>query len=310
MCRRAAEQLTRLVLRPNRPGRPPSRKVAVVVPLAAREGLLPDEDVSMRHLRHFLGRYDKYLVAPRGRTVAIDGFSTVYFDAKFFGSAAAHNQLLYWPRFYATFADYEFVLIYHLDSLVLSDALLQWCEAGFDYIGAPWVPCEDTPWVREAQVGNGGFTLMKVGAALEVLDKRYRAEPLTFWADALTRNRGRLQPLQRVVQWLWKRGIRLAPMAWALRHWRMADDPGGHGSNNDYLWSFHAARYLPTFRVAPVEEGLRFAFEAAPRRCFEWTGGRLPFGCHAWTKFDRDFWVPYLLPDSASRTSAPALQDV
>ena len=56
---------------------------------------------------------------------------------------------------------------------------------------------------------------------------------------------------------------------------------------------------MPGFRGATVDEGLRFAFESAPRRCFELTGHKLPFGCHAWERFDRAFWEPYLLPADA-----------
>jgi hypothetical protein len=40
---------------------------------------------------------------------------------------------------------------------------------------------------------------------------------------------------------------------------------------------------------------LRFAFEAAPRQCLEMNQGRLPFGCHAWGRYDREFWTPHLL---------------
>jgi hypothetical protein len=33
----------------------------------------------------------------------------------------------------------------------------------------------------------------------------------------------------------------------------------------------------------------------APRLCFELNGRKLPFGCHAWQRYDRGFWEPYLL---------------
>jgi hypothetical protein len=296
LIRRIAGAGTRLFAARHRPRQVPSRKVAIAVPLSTRSELLPDEQVSMRHLCHFLGGYDKYLVAPRGRHVDIEGFTTIYFGPKFFGSAAAHNRLLYWPGFYAAFADYEYLFIYHLDSLVLSDQLLRWCDEGFDYIGAPWIPCDVTPWVKEAHVGNGGFTLINVAAARHVLFNRYCDEPTTYWSDMLIRHRERLYSLRPALDWLSRHGCRLAVIDWALRHWSIGDDPATHSRNNDYLWSYHATRYLPTFAVAPVAAGLQFAFEAAPRKCLELTGGRLPFGCHAWAKFDREFWMPYLLP--------------
>jgi hypothetical protein len=66
-------------------------------------------------------------------------------------------------------------------------------------------------------------------------------------------------------------------------------------ANCDYFWSDEAVKYWPDFKIASVETGLKFAFEVAPRWCFERNGGRLPFGCHAWPRYDRAFWEPHLL---------------
>ena len=82
----------------------------------------------MRHVRHYLRRYDKYIVAPAGCGVWHEGFTTLEFPRKFFGSAAAHNHINFWPSFYRTFADYEYVFLYHLDSLVFSDDFLDRCR--------------------------------------------------------------------------------------------------------------------------------------------------------------------------------------
>jgi hypothetical protein len=258
--------------------------------------LLPDEEVSMRHLCHFLGRYDKYLILSRGATFRREGFKTVEFPRKFFGTLAAHNHLLFWPGFYRAFEQYEYILIYHLDSLVFSDELMRWCRAGWDYIGPPWLPCPDTPWVKEPRVGNGGFTLMKIRSVLQVLRNRYRHKPATYWIDVLTRNPARTA---RVFETL-ERVQRVYPRSETLNRvvtcWQQSRNPAVYGCNNDLFWSFDAVRFLPTFKIAPVEEGLRFAFEAAPRVCFELNRRQLPFGCHAWPKYDRTFWEPYLLP--------------
>jgi hypothetical protein len=287
--------LTQLLMRPYKPKRPPSTTVAIVVPLSTRTELLPEEEVSLCHLLHFLSGYDKYFVAPPGGFIPHDGFNVVHFHPKFFGSAAAHNQLLMWPGFYRAFENYKYILIYHLDSLVLSDKMPQWCQAGFDYIGAPWLPCSDTPWVKEPRVGNGGFTLMKVESVLKVLHNRYRKEPPSYWLDMLVRNSARLRLLFRILERLQPLFPRSRLINRPLEELRKSEKPDIHGCNNDYFWSFQAAKYFPEFKVATVEEGLRFAFEAAPRRCFELTGGQMPFGCHAWTKFDRGFWEPHLL---------------
>jgi hypothetical protein len=272
--------------------------VAVVVPLSSRTELLPEEKVSLRHVCHFLAKYDKYLVVPSGSSFSCEGFDVIPFPRKFFGSVTAHNHLLLWPAFYETFRDYEYILIYHLDSLVFSDDLLSWCKAGWDYIGAPWLPCADTPWVHEAQVGNGGFTLMKVESVLQVLYNRYRQKPASYWADLLIRNANRTQPLFKALERLERVFSRSNTLQMVLECWRSRENAAAYGNQNDAFWSTQAGCYLPGFKVATVDEGLRFAFEAAPRVCFELNQRRLPLGCHAWAKYDRQFWEPYLLPGS------------
>jgi hypothetical protein len=277
--------------------------VAIIVPLSRRSVLLPEEEISVRHLCHYLPGYDKYLVAAAGDAVRHDGFRVVTFPRVFFGSVAAHNRLLLSPSFYRAFRRYEYILIHHLDSLVLSNQLRRWCEAGWDYIGAPWLPCADTPWVREPRVGNGGFTLMRVQSAIQVLYRRYRSRPSLYAADVILRH-------TRQSGWLLKglerfhRVLPLPMVARFLEYRDKTDNPASNGYNSDFFWSFDAARYVPTFKVAPVAEGLQFAFEAAPRMCFELNHKRLPFGCHAWTKFDRAFWEPYLLPPAERNSSA------
>lgn len=295
MQRAILQFLTHLLVRPYKPKKAPSKTVAIVVPASARNELLPEEEISMRHLFRFLGPYDKYLVTPHGVSLQREGFKVLKFPRKFFGSAAAHNRFLMWPGFYRTFRDYEYILIYHLDSLVFSDQIMQWCQAGFDYIGAPWLPCPDTPWVKEARVGNGGFTLMKVESVLKVLHNRYRMEPASYWGDMLIRNNARLQPLFRFLKKLQPFFPESRIVNRPLEDLHRTENHDFLGLNNDYFWSFRAAEFLPEFKIATVEEGLRFAFEAAPRTCFELARGQIPFGCHAWTKFDRSFWEPHLV---------------
>ena len=160
----------------------PPKTVAVVVPLSNREELTPDEAISLRHLVHFLGKYDKFLVVPQNLKVNYPGFGIQRFPHKFFGSAAAHMQLMLSRKFYQTFQEYKYILLYHLDALVFSDQLMQWCETNLDYIGAPFLTCPDSPWVKVPRVGNGGFSLRKIESFLKVIDSpRYAVEPAKYW---------------------------------------------------------------------------------------------------------------------------------
>jgi len=120
--------------------------------------------------------------------------------------------------------------------------------------------------------------------------------PATYWLDLFTRNGKRLQPLIRLLEKLQPLFPRWKLVNAPLEEWRMTEDPGPNSRNNDVFWSDRAVRFLPEFKVASFEEGLRFAFEAAPRTCFEMNGRKMPFGCHAWARYDRSFWEPFLLP--------------
>ena len=73
--------------------------------------------------------------------------------------------------------------------------------------------------------------------------------------------------------------------------WELARYP----TSEEHFLVNRAHHYYPEFNIAPLDEALYFGFECVPRYCFELTGHQLPFGCHAWPKFDREFWEPYIL---------------
>jgi hypothetical protein len=58
---------------------------------------------------------------------------------------------------------------------------------------------------------------------------------------------------------------------------------------------FYAQKYYPEIRIAPIKVGLRFTFEANPIICNDLNNHEIPFGCHAWEKYDKEFWLPYIV---------------
>ncbi len=269
-----------------------SKTVAVVVPGYNRAEFTPDEEVSFRHLHTFLGHYDKFLVVPRSFSIRRHGFQLKRFDDTFFGSAIANTKLMLSRQFYESFIDYQYILIYQLDALIFSDQLLDWCTTGWDYIGAPWIKCHDSPWVSEPRVGNGGFSLRNVHSILRVLaSNKYWIDPDAYWARISARHSGFSRYLY-LPQKLFKHIRTFNNVTWELRQWHLRPDGT---RNEDHFWADQAVRYDPDFRVAPFDVGLRFAFEVNPRQCFEMNGRTLPFGCHAWQRYDRSFWEPHLI---------------
>lgn len=252
----------------------------------------------MRHLRCFLNEYDKFLLVPEGLDVKMEGFSVMSLDRRHFGSAANHNRMLYRTDFWEKFADYEYVLMYHLDALVFADQLREWCEKGIDFIGAPFLISESSPWVKEERVGNGGFALYRVPSVQKVLWNRYVVEPGKYLEDRCWRlielQKRLLGPIRAAVP-AWLRNKATQPLQKQLRK---MDHIEVNERGNDLFWSYEAECYLPGFRIGTLEEGLAFAFETEPVSCLVRTSGKMPFGCHAWGRYDRSFWERYLLVDS------------
>jgi hypothetical protein len=262
------------------------KTVAVVIPISNRVDFTPEEEISFKHLEHYLGRYDKYLVAPESLNIERSGYEIRRFSDQFFGSITAHTRMMLDPLFYEAFSDYKFILTYHLDALVFSDQLLDWCEKDFDFIGAPRVGLSDRPHL----VGNGGFALRKVESMLKFLRSReYAVDPEDYWRSVAAGKsmpaRALQLPRKFLKQMRYFNNIK-REIAFCLQEEVPCEDI--------FITEF-APKYYPTFRFAPVELAFRFAFDEMPRYCYEVTGGCLPFGCHAWFKQDREFWEPFLL---------------
>jgi Protein of unknown function (DUF5672) len=269
------------------------KTVVVVVPVY-KERLTADEEISLRHLRHYLGDYPRYAFAPTTLNVPLAGFEIKRFHDKFFRNTSTYSMLLLSKDFYRAFSAYDYILVYQLDALVFSDRLSEWCTKGLDYVGAPWFRTPITAFVSEPRVGNGGLSLRRIGGFLKVLEsKRYAVDPQAYW-ESFCAARPRHARLLNLPRKYLKRLRAFNGVGWETSRW-----PSGKtspfGPNEDCFWSFEAVKYYPDFRIASVTEALRFAFEIEPRRCFEMNNGRLPFGCHGWAKYDRSFWEPYLL---------------
>jgi hypothetical protein len=255
-------------------------EVAVVVPFY-KPALSADEQVSLCHLERHLGGLPWFAVQPGGLPVPA-GFASREFPARHFASVQGYSRLLLSPAFYEAFRDYEFVLIYQLDCLIFSGDLTGWCNKAYDYIGAPLFEKDSPP--RLSRVGNGGLSLRRVQAFLDVL----HSPCIPGWHAAFTARLPDLREFPLPARWLKKlRVIRDARrgVQWYAQNYSL---------NEDLFWSDRARLFQPDFKIASLDAALQFAFDAQPRACYEQNARRLPFGAHAWAKWEREFWEPFL----------------
>jgi hypothetical protein len=241
----------------------PQEQAAVVIPVY-RKDLSLYEQISMKRCHEVLGKHPLFFISPEGLRIDGDDWSSygsiLYFHPEYFGNTSAYNRLMFSPAFYRRFADFEYILIYQLDSFVFKDQLSYWCGLSYDYIGAPWIGLNRREeirgllpfWERRgfirrilgqkiSNVGNGGFSLRRVRTFLLL--------------SALLRRKMRVWPL-----------------------------------NEDTFWSFAAPCYFPFFRKPTTEIAIQFSFELDPRKAYELNHCELPFGCHAWWRYDFEFW--------------------
>lgn len=99
------------------------------------------------------------------------GFNAVseFFDKKYFESIDSYCQLLKSYDFWERFQQFDYVLIYQDDCLLIKDDLKEWIKKDYDYIGAP-VISQKSGWSITPVVGNGGCSLRKVKWFMDVTD--------------------------------------------------------------------------------------------------------------------------------------------
>lgn len=259
-------------------------KVTVVVPCYKPE-LSEYERVSFNQLCKVLGHYHITVIKPQSLQLPelISGSDCVdsvecFDDGYFAGRISGYNRLMMSSEFYSRFSNSEYILIYQLDAYVFRDELAQWCDKGYDYVGAPWLlkPIYKFPlfrftsWVKRKycdfmkrpngqitryKVGNGGLSLRRVDSHLNAVEK-----------------------LSEVV----------GNFVNAEKH--------HHTFNEDVFFGVWVNRYGMCFRYPDWKEALQFSFDKYPALCYKLNENRLPFGCHSWYgRKMRKFWFPIIL---------------
>lgn len=275
----------------------PERQVAIVTPVV-KLPLSAEEEISLRHLRKYLAGFDRYIIGLQSLPESLSDFKLRRFPVRCFKDRYSYNRLLMTESFYKTFTEYEYILIYQLDCLVFASNLEEWCKKGWDYVGAPWLNNTEDPALGFSRVGNGGFSLRKVRSALAVLRSKHPVQDPVVLGREARRMRflyDHLKPTSPLKRAICGAKTLLHRYGYHNNVRRLTQNLANLDFNEDLFWSIEAPRFVVDFRIPMPVQALDFSFELAPRYCFEANSGRLPFGCHAWAKYDRDFWKPFLL---------------
>ncbi len=258
----------------------PDKKVVILIP-THRPNLTASDKISLAHLKKYLSKYDTFFVIPKrisSKTFESLGYKVKKVDNKFFGTLRRANEALLNKKFYLAFKNYDFMLLYQLDVLVFSDQLKKWVNSGYDYIAAPWfrpiVGYLSHKKGYPASGGNGGFSLRNIKKTLKILDIVNKS------ATRSSKN-----------HWIRKLWFALALLSGKSHKIWLNAPSTDYPFNEDGFWSYEAPKYDSSYKVAFFKEALKFGFERFPSKCFELNGNKLPFGAHAWEKYDKEFWL-------------------
>jgi hypothetical protein len=264
---------------------------AIVIPIY-KEILNEYEICSLQQCVSVLKKYPIYLVTyNKLSTVTYKGIflsynvsvNFEYFDKEYFKDLSGYNNLMMKKEFYDRFTNYKNILIYQLDCFVFRDDLESWCNRGYDYIGAPWFDdnLSHEEGVNLWAVGNGGFSLRKISAFRNLF--------------VTSKNLFGLKQLSK------KMKLNHKGFLWVLKAWIF-----GYENNFQFLLSewtdaedlFYCLRLSETklkLKVPELTYAIDFAFEQSPGYLFELNNNTLPFGCHAWNKYETNsFWRKYI----------------
>lgn len=273
-----------------------SKTNCVVVPVYKEFSQLTIAEVkSFEQLLRVLGRhdiviitfegigYDKYLefaIRKSGKNLFVK-----LYDSEYFENLTGYNKLLTSKKIYLSLKEYKYMLIYQLDAWIFRDELEYWCSKGYDYIGAPWFERN----TNNAVVGgNGGFSLRNVQKSLRILS---RVKTITrirrIWFNT------KLQGIFSLFK------ISIFRSVFHIKDINYFNEIIFNWSkeNEDYFWSYFIQNTFSDFSVAPFEEAFKFSFEVNSSFLFERNGCVLPFGCHAWEKYEPEFWKEYIRID-------------
>jgi hypothetical protein len=239
--------------------------VAIVIPVY-QSSLSEAERLSLRQCMQVLGKYPVKIVKPESLDLSCiikeyPSITFVPFPDAYFKGVDSYNRLMISPDFYKTFLEFEYILLYQLDAFVFTDQLPAWCAKGYDYIGAPSLHQEEYD-------------------SLQASEKQ-------VYANALSSNRFVLNG-----------GLSLRKTKAFVRYLKIYNTfyPAWVG-NEDMLFSQEATRLIPMklfLRLPGWREALLFAFEKSPAATFELIGHKLPFACHAWERYDPEFWSKFI----------------
>lgn len=254
------------------------KKVVITIPIY-KEKIDKIEEISLKQALDKLSKHPFVFFAPNsldvtGYEVLCKGkvnYKFERFDDEYFTGIPGYNKLMLNQNFYKRFLDYKYILIYQLDAFVFNDDLEYWCDRNFDYIGAPYIFVDLNNYPIKV--------LTKYRKLLDFFEKLR----IPFYEYKHLGNGGfSLRNVKSTINLL-----RICKKSVSTWNYLMEDS----------FFQYWGNVLFPLYKLPTEIEAAKFSIELDPAKTFELIGKKLPFGCHAFMRYDPEFWKPYILKD-------------
>ncbi|MCC9168232.1 DUF5672 family protein [Pontibacter harenae] len=268
-------------------------KPVVVIPLHSSTPS-KEELLSFKQCYKILAKHDIIIVHPAGLDLSAykkiqDKLKTLPIDPIWQSSLENYNRLKCSSFFYNLFSEYNYLLTYELDAFVFKDELDFWCEKGYSYIGAPWFVGYANPITpyKFKGVGNSGFSLRNIQICSVILSRIELIKKIVIFYNSV-----KLDAVFPFATFL-----RLSPLKYFFKIIKTHNVPNLISKkyvHEDLFWADWISGTFSDFKVATYEEAMRFSFEVNPEFLYLENNKELPFGCHAWLKYNPLFWKKFI----------------
>lgn len=253
--------------------------VEIIIPIYKKT---PDADdlISINQAFNVLKNHKITFIHPKSLDVSnYETFTSRFlaFDDVYFKNIHGYNRLMLNVDFYNSFSE-KYLLIYQTDCFVFKDELLDWCRKDFDYIGAPWIRSSEKIPIAKLVVER---ILVKTKSAINYRKKGKYQKDKSLLYNEVGNGGLSLRKREKFVEILEK-----------IPHVVKIYLNPKHTSKfyaEDVFFSIEPQRNGISFLKPHYKQACLFSIENKQEKAMKINQGKLPFGCHRWTK-EKNFW--------------------
>ena len=233
------------------------------------------ERMSLKSINKVFKEKKKFLVTFRENKLNLKGFENKYFDKNFFKSIQTYNKLCFNLDFYKSFLEFKYILICHLDVIVLQkENINELINLNISYIGAPSGKKNIFDRTRKKLWGiryfcNGGFSLRKTKDFLEVLNSNLVQNPFNYYTRYECLKSGFLKYFYLLAKTLKQNNSNKAK--YFTENFYLHEDS---------FWTYFAKIFYKDFKLPTLEQTNNFAFDGDPFFFYKKNNYKLPVALH------------------------------